>query len=77
MPFVRKWMTTKAIVTIPSKMFVIEINKNKIMFKLEIVSSFVSVSLKPKAENIIEKTMVKNVIFLILFSVDEKGFLST
>ena len=70
-------MTTKAIVTIPSKMFVIEINKNKIMFKLEIVSSFVSVSLKPKAENIIEKMMVKNVIFLILFSVDEKGFLST
>ena len=70
-------MTTKAIVTIPSKMFVTDINKNRIIFKLEIVSSLVSVSRKPTAENRIEKKMVRNVIFFIRASVDENGFLST
>ena len=62
---------------IPSKIFVTVRNMNKIIFKLEIVSNLVSVSLRPKAENIIEKVMVRIVIFLILASVDEKGFLRT
>ena len=77
MPFDRKWITTKAIVTIPSKIFVTVRNMNKIKFRLEIVSSFVSVSLRPTAENIIDNMMVKIVIFLILASVEENGFLST
>ena len=62
---------------IPSKIFVTVRNMNKIIFKLEIVSNLVSVSLRPKAENIIEKVMVRIVIFLILASVEEKGFLRT
>ena len=62
---------------IPSKIFVTVRNMNKIIFKLEIVSNLVSVSLSPKAENIIERVIVRIVIFLILASVEEKGFLRT
>ena len=76
MPFVRKVMKTKTIMTMPRKTFVTEMITNKYKFILPKNSLLLNVRRNPRAENVMDKINVIAMNFLTRVSVEANGFLS-